>query len=122
MKVVVSRPSEVSSQHIIGTGSAPALPNFRQKLKRQNRNCFTWCRCVLLFLSTVCFASMANAQPDSSSTYKTPPVDMAGIMRSNGKIYVVVAVLVFILIGLFFYLTRLDRKITRLEKGTWKDT
>lgn len=37
-------------------------------------------------------------------------------MRSNGKIYVVVAVIVIILIGLIVYLVRLDRKITRLEK------
>jgi CcmD family protein len=37
-------------------------------------------------------------------------------MRSNGKIYVVVAVVLIILIGLFLYLIRLDRKITKLEK------
>jgi uncharacterized membrane protein len=38
-------------------------------------------------------------------------------MRHNGKIYVVVTVLLIILIGLILYLVRLDRKITRLEKG-----
>jgi len=38
------------------------------------------------------------------------------IMRSNGRIYVVVAVMLTILIGLFIYLVRLDRKITKLEK------
>jgi CcmD family protein len=37
-------------------------------------------------------------------------------MRSNGKIYVVVAVVLIILIGLLLYLVRLDRKISRLEK------
>jgi hypothetical protein len=41
---------------------------------------------------------------------------MADVMRSNGKIYVVVAVLVTILIGLFIYLISVDRKLTRLEK------
>jgi CcmD family protein len=41
---------------------------------------------------------------------------MAEGMRSNGKIYVVVAVLVIILAGLFLYLIQLDRKLTRLEK------
>ena len=41
---------------------------------------------------------------------------MAGLMRSNGKIYVVVAVLLIILIGLFIYLINLDRKLSRLEK------
>ncbi len=37
-------------------------------------------------------------------------------MRSNGKIYVVVAVVLIILIGLLLYLVRIDRKISRLEK------
>ena len=37
-------------------------------------------------------------------------------MRSEGKIYVVVAVVVTILLGLFLYIIGLDRKITRLEK------
>jgi len=44
-------------------------------------------------------------------------VDMADTMRSNGRIYVVVSVVVLILLGLFLYLVRLDRKITRLEKN-----
>jgi len=39
-------------------------------------------------------------------------------MRSNGKIYVVVAVLVTIFIGIILYLIRLDRKISKLEKET----
>ena len=43
---------------------------------------------------------------------------MADEMRSNGKIYVVVAVLVTIFIGIILYLIRLDRKLTRLEKET----
>lgn len=42
--------------------------------------------------------------------------NMADEMRSNGKIYVVVAVLVTIFIGIILYLIRLDRKLTRLEK------
>lgn len=42
--------------------------------------------------------------------------EMADLMRSNGKIYVVIAVILTILAGLFIYLTRLDRKISRLEK------
>lgn len=38
------------------------------------------------------------------------------LMRSNGKIYVVVAVVVTIVIGLLIYLVNLDRKIGRMEK------
>jgi len=43
-------------------------------------------------------------------------VEMADTMRSNGRIYVVVAVIVLILVGLILYLVRLDRKITKMEK------
>jgi hypothetical protein len=42
--------------------------------------------------------------------------EMADGMRSNGKIYVVIAVILTILGGLIFYVWRLDRKITKLEK------
>lgn len=44
-------------------------------------------------------------------------VDMADTMRSNGKIYVVVAVCLTILIGLFIYVASVDRKIKKIEKG-----
>lgn len=43
-------------------------------------------------------------------------VEMADLMRSNGRIYVVVAVMLTILAGLILYVVRLDRKISRLEK------
>lgn len=43
-------------------------------------------------------------------------VEMADAMRQNGRIYVVVAVVITIFIGLIIYLIRLDRKITNLEK------
>ena len=42
-------------------------------------------------------------------------VEMADSMRSDGKIYVVIAVILTILGGLIFYVWRLDRKITKLE-------
>ena len=45
-----------------------------------------------------------------------PDVQMADTMRDNGKIYVVVAVILAIFIGIIIYLIRLDRKMTRLEK------
>ena len=38
-------------------------------------------------------------------------------MRGNGKIYVVVAVCLTILIGLFIYVFILDRKVSRMEKN-----
>lgn len=43
-------------------------------------------------------------------------VEMADKMRSNGRIYVVIAVVVTILAGLILYVARLDKKISKLEK------
>ena len=43
-------------------------------------------------------------------------VKMADMMRSDGRIYVVVAVMLTILAGLILYLIRLERKINKLEK------
>ena len=52
----------------------------------------------------------ANLQ---AQTQTPEPTDF---MRSNGKIYVVVAVVITILFGMFLYLINLDRKISKLEK------
>lgn len=59
---------------------------------------------LLLALTTV--TNISQAQEET----------MANTMRSNGKIYVVVAVLTTILVGLIAYLVRLDKKISKLEK------
>lgn len=62
---------------------------------------------MLTFLMMITSASLLNAQDQ---------VEMADTMRSNGKIYVVVAILVTILFGLIVYLVMLDRKISKVEK------
>lgn len=54
----------------------------------------------------------------SLQAQETVAEDTAGLMRSNGKIYVVVAVVVTILLGLFAYVFNLDRKISKLEKNS----
>jgi len=43
-------------------------------------------------------------------------VEMADVMRSNGKIYVVITVLTVVFLGIVIYLINLDRKVTKLEK------
>ncbi len=43
-------------------------------------------------------------------------VEMADNFRADGKIYVVLAIILVILAGLFFYLIRIDRKVTKLEE------
>jgi len=52
----------------------------------------------------------------TTETASSQPVQMADGLRSSGKIYVVVAVLLTVLLGLFLYLFRLDKKISKLEK------
>ena len=37
-------------------------------------------------------------------------------MLANGKIFVVIAILALILVGIFVYLFTIDRKVTKLEK------
>ena len=54
----------------------------------------------------------------ASANLLAQEVQMADDLRANGKIYVVVAVLSALLAGVLFYVIRLDRKITRLEKET----
>jgi hypothetical protein len=43
-------------------------------------------------------------------------VPMADTMRSEGKIYVVVSIIMVILLGLVGYLVQLDRKVAKVEK------
>ena len=43
-------------------------------------------------------------------------VEMADKFRADGKIYVVLAIILVILGGLFFYLIRIDRKVAKLEE------
>jgi len=47
---------------------------------------------------------------------RSSAVEMADKLRENGKIFVVVAIIAVILIGLLVYLISLDRKISTLEK------
>ncbi len=63
----------------------------------------------LIFMAGCLFLSCAAFAQDK--------VEMADSMRANGKIYVVVAVCLTILIGLFIYVLMIDKKITRFEKN-----
>jgi hypothetical protein len=46
----------------------------------------------------------------------TQPVEMADVMRSSGKIYVVIAVICIIFIGLAIDLFSIDRRLKKIEK------
>ena len=65
---------------------------------------------IFLFLFAVCSTAIVFAQDGKQ-------VEMADTMRSNGKIYIVVAVCLTILIGLFLYVFMVDRKVAAFEKS-----
>ena len=50
------------------------------------------------------------------STISSAQVEMADDFRGEGKIYVVIAIILFILAGFFFLLFKLDARTKRLEK------
>ncbi len=57
---------------------------------------------ILLAALLVCFAAQAQGGGDD-------------FMRSTGKIYVVVAVIVAVFMGLVVFLLYLDRRVTKIE-------
>ena len=65
--------------------------------------------CFTLFLMSLSLLASAQQQ----NTEKGPVNEF---FRSNGKIYVVVGVLVIIFLGVVTFLFRLDRKISKLEQ------
>jgi hypothetical protein len=67
-------------------------------------------RLALVMACTCCFIQLQAQDAGQGS------VEMADTMRQNGKIYVVIAVLLTILAGLIAYVVRIDRKLTKLEK------
>ncbi len=70
-------------------------------------------RKIVLMLVAIIIEVMVIGQDTALRTTE----DKNGFMRSEGKIYVVAAITLVILTGLIVYVARLDRKITRLEKG-----
>jgi uncharacterized membrane protein (DUF106 family) len=68
---------------------------------------------IFLFLASLSFSAL-----NLVFSQQNQPVQMADTMRSNGKIYVVVAVIVTLFIGIVAYLITLDKKIAKLEQET----
>lgn len=58
---------------------------------------------VVAFVS--CYANAQTVAPKTD------------IMRSNGKIFVVMAVIIIIMLGFFIYLISVDKKLTKIEKN-----
>lgn len=66
---------------------------------------------ILTYLSLFVLAVLVNIP-----VYAQDKSGFDEAMRGNGKIYVVVAICLTILIGLFLYVFVIDRKLSRMEK------
>lgn len=73
----------------------------------------------ICFITYFCLLSVLASAQDKieidDSDYANQQVEMADAFRADGKIYVVVAVILVILAGLLFYLYTIDRKLTKIE-------
>jgi uncharacterized iron-regulated membrane protein len=65
---------------------------------------------VSKFFLSFCLLLLTNL------AYAQNQPEMADVMRSNGKIYVVVGTLAIVLAGVMGYLIWIDRKISNIEK------
>ena len=75
-------------------------------MNMKKRICFVLTTSLLLtFLSTVSLLAQSASE-----------VEMADTFRQEGKIYVVVAVMLLIFSGLIIYAIRIDLKVSKLEK------
>ena len=63
---------------------------------------------IMTVLYLLCITIVTNAQDTAKPN--------SDFMRSNGRSYVVIAVMLTILAGVILYLIRLDRKLNKLEK------
>lgn len=72
---------------------------------------------VVFLLVLFSFASQAQEKiAVTAADYSNNEVEMADVMRSEGKIYVLVGIIVLIFIGLLLYVIQTDRRVSKLEK------
>ena len=70
------------------------------------------------FLMSLLFSFSTFAQdkiPIGEADYANNAVEMADTFRADGKIYVVVAVVMILLVGMFVYLFSMERQMKKLE-------
>lgn len=65
---------------------------------------------LILFFVFACMQIIVKAQAVATDA------NANDIMRSNGRIFLVMTIVVFIVAGLLIYVYSLDRKISKLEK------
>ncbi|MHA7129644.1 CcmD family protein [Algoriphagus namhaensis] len=72
---------------------------------------------LTLLVLVISLSALAQEKtPVTEADYSNNSVEMADVMRSNGKIYVVVGVILIVFSGITIYLIQTDKKIGKLEK------
>jgi hypothetical protein len=71
---------------------------------------------ILLIGLLFIIATPAFPQKSDVQAMQKPAVEMADSFRADGKIYVVVAIILVILLGFIVYLFLLDKKLGKIEK------
>ncbi len=70
------------------------------------------CFCILL-----CLNLSAQKQEIVAEDYENDRIEMADAMRSDGKIYVLVAIIVSLFAGFLIYVIKTEQKIKKVEKS-----
>jgi hypothetical protein len=71
---------------------------------------------ILILLLTSLSLSAQDKYEITEKDYQNNEVEMADFMRSNGKIYVVVGVVMIIFTGLIIFMVNTERKVSKLER------
>ena len=72
---------------------------------------------LVIFLFLVSLQGIAQDKIGiTTDDYQNTSVEMADVMRSEGKIYVLVGIIGIVLGGILVYVVNTDRKISKLEE------
>jgi len=76
---------------------------------------------IILLTFGLAFSSLQinyaqEKQKITEKDYVNSDIEMADVMRSNGKIYIVVATIIALFSGFTVYLISIDKKIGKLEE------
>lgn len=72
---------------------------------------------IIVFFLLLSIQTIAQEKiPITSDDYQNSRVEMADVMRADGKIYVLVGIIGIVFAGIVVYLISTDRKVARLER------
>ncbi|WP_291780886.1 CcmD family protein [Cecembia sp.] len=72
---------------------------------------------LLIFFLAFSLQAMAQEKIEiTEADYQNNRIEMADVMRSEGKIYVLVGIIIIVFAGIVIYIINTDKKISKLEK------